>query len=142
MYEYKLNREHICPLEYGLKLFSGKWKTRVVCFINQRGVVRFRDIKESIAEITEPVLAATLKELQQDELIQKKQYDEVPLRVEYSITEKCASVIPIMQALCSWSEEYTDLKNRGLEEPCRSCFPRDDRKRKKEMQVPKLRPAR
>ncbi len=127
LYEHKLNREHICPLEYALRLFSGKWKTRVVCFINQKGDARFMDIREGIAEITEPVLAATLKELQRDELIQKRQYDEIPIRVEYSLTEKCASVIPIMQELCAWSETYTDLKNKGLDEPCRSCFVREKR---------------
>ena len=127
MYEHKLNREHICPLEYGLRLFSGKWKTRVVCYINQKGVTRFRDLKEDIDEITEPVLASTLKELLKEGMIRKRTYDEQPPRVEYSITEKCASVIPIMQELCAWSENYTDLKDQGMAEPCKSCFSRENR---------------
>jgi len=107
MYKKKLQEDIRCPLEYGLKIFGGKWKSRVICVLNEKKVLRYSQIRTEMANITDAVLASTLKELIADEIIERKAYDEIPPRVEYSLTNKGKSVVPILQSICHWSGVFT-----------------------------------
>ena len=106
MYKPKLEKDIHCPLEYGLNIFGGKWNSRVICVLNTMGTLRYSQIRNEMANITDSVLAATLKDLIKEELVERKQYDEIPPRVEYSLTDKGYSVVPIFQQICSWSGVY------------------------------------
>ena len=120
MYKPKLEKDIRCPLEYGLNIFGGKWNSRVICVLNTLGTLRYSQIRNEMANITDAVLAATLKYLIKDDLVERKQYDEIPPRVEYSLTDKGRSVVPIFQQICSWSGIYYneyDEKTRM----CRRC---------------------
>lgn len=120
-YEPKLEKEIMCPLEYGLDIFGGKWKSRIICVLSANNVMRYNEIKKELDNITDAVLAAMLKELIADEIINRKQYNEIPPRVEYALTENGKSVLPILQSICQWSRKHTkgDL-NKKLP-PCRTC---------------------
>lgn len=96
MYQPKLEKDIRCPLEYGLTVFGGKWKSRVICVLNEKGTLRYSSIRKEMTNITDAVLATTLKELIADDMIQRQQYDEIPPRVEYSLTAKGQSVVPIL----------------------------------------------
>ena len=87
MYQKKLETDIRCPLEYGLELFGGKWKSRVICVLNEKGTLRYSGIRKEMLNITDAVLAATLKELIHDDLVVRRQYNEIPPRVEYALTE-------------------------------------------------------
>lgn len=102
MYRKKLEADIRCPLEYGLGVFGGKWKSRVICVLNEKKVLRYSGIREEMLNITDAVLASVLKELIADGMIGRKQYDEIPPRVEYSLTPKGESVVPILQSICRW----------------------------------------
>ena len=102
MYVHKMERNVYCPTEYGVNIFGGKWKPRILCLLNIRGVMRYRDIKELTPGITDNVLANTMKDLIAAQLVERKQYNEVPLRVEYSLTDTGRSLIPVLHSICQW----------------------------------------
>lgn len=103
MYKKKMESGIRCPLEYGLEIFRGKWDSRVICVLNEKKVLRYSEIRKEMGNVTDAVLAATLKKLIANDLIQRKSYDEIPPRVEYSLSEKGQSVVPILQSICKWS---------------------------------------
>lgn len=74
-----------------------------------------------MANITDAVLATTLKELMNDAMIERQQFDEIPPRVEYRLTEKGRSVIPILQTICEWSGAYHKTDNENTRSQCQTC---------------------
>lgn len=121
MYHKKLPDDIRCPLEYGLKTFGGKWKSRVICVLAEKKTLRYSGIRHEMKNITDAVLAATLKELITDNLIVRQSYDEIPLRVEYSLTEKGKSVVPILQSICRWSGMFYKQESSNMMTQCERC---------------------
>ena len=116
MYKKKLEDDIRCPLEYGLELFGGKWKSRVICVLSTQGAIR----KEMI-NVSDAVLSATLKELIENKLVSRKQYDEIPPRVEYSLTKKGTSAVPILQSICKWSGMFERERSTNVMTQCQKC---------------------
>ncbi len=121
MYQKKSEADIRCPLEYGLELFGGKWKSRVICVLNEKGTLRYSSIRKEMLNITDAVLAATLKELINDGLVARKQYDEIPPRVEYSLTDKGLSVVPILQNICKWAGIFQKESSDNMMTQCQKC---------------------
>lgn len=121
MYKPKLEKDIRCPLEYGLAVFGGKWKSRVLCVLAEKGTLRYSSLRKEMFNITDAVLAATLKELITDNMIMRKQFDEIPPRVEYALTDKGSSVIPILQNICKWSGAYHKEDNENTLSQCQKC---------------------
>ena len=121
MYKPKLEKDIRCPLEYGLEVFGGKWKSRIICVLAQNKVLRYSSLKKEMVNITDAVLAAALKELLADGIVDRKQYPEIPPKVEYSLSAKGISVVPILQSICQWSG-MTEKQNcaRTLKQ-CEKC---------------------
>lgn len=69
MYQKKLEEDIRCPLEYGLELFGGKWKSRIICVLAAKQVLRYSEIRKEMVNITDAVLASTLKELLVSQII-------------------------------------------------------------------------
>ena len=93
-------------LAYTLKLIKGKYKMRVLYTLMEFGAVRFGEMKRYLGEISFFMLNRTLKELEADELIKRKEYNQLPLKVEYSLTERGQSLIPLLDGLCAWGEKH------------------------------------
>jgi DNA-binding HxlR family transcriptional regulator len=121
MYKRKTEKIIACPLEYGLDVFSGKWKSRLICVIYHNPKIRYNELKKQLPEITDPVLSLTLKDLCEDELIGRVQYDEIPPRVEYELTDKGLSVVPVLQHICRWSNDYSPENPRRDLPHCKNC---------------------
>lgn len=121
MYKPKLEKDIRCPLEYGLDIFGGKWKPRIICVLAEKKILRYSALRKEMVNITDAVLASTLKELICDEIIERKQYDEIPPRVEYSLTSKGESVVPILQSICKWSGAYHKEDNENTLLQCQKC---------------------
>lgn len=119
-YQKKIENKIRCPFEYGLQVFGGKWKARVLCLLNKYPALRFSEISQNMENIADGVLAATLKDLMEEELVTRTAYNEVPPRVEYSLTEKGLSVAPILKIICMWSGQYYTPTDELLS-PCRDC---------------------
>ena len=120
-YKKKLEDDIRCPLEYGLTLFGGKWRSRIICVLFAHKKLRYGEIRKEMYNITDAVLAATLKDLIEDGLIKRKSYDEIPPRVEYSLTEKGRSVVPILQSICKWSGIFYKEDNDNEMVQCQKC---------------------
>ncbi|AVK49354.1 HxlR family transcriptional regulator [Clostridium sp. MF28] len=121
MYKHKLDKEIRCPLEYGIDIFGGKWKARIICILSEKGLLRYNEVRRELTDITDAVLSATLKELIADNIITRMQYNEIPPRVEYALTEKGRTVIPILQSICRWSGAYHKNDNKSVLTQCQKC---------------------
>ena len=74
-----------------------------------------------MSNITDAVLASTLKEMIADEIVTRKSYDEIPPRVEYSLTEKGQSVVPILQSICQWAGIFYKEDSEHVMTQCQKC---------------------
>ena len=118
MYVHKMERNIYCPTEYGVNIFGGKWKPRILCLLNIRGAMRYKEIKELTPGITDNVLANTMKDLIAAQLVERKQYNEVPLRVEYSLTDTGRSLIPVLHSICQWRVKAYGEEVAGTVKTC------------------------
>lgn len=91
---------------YTLSLINGKYKMTVLYILMERGVVRFNEMKRYIGNISYKTLSTTLKELEADQLVHREEYPQIPPKVEYSLTERGRSLIPILDALCEWGDKH------------------------------------
>lgn len=91
---------------YTLSLINGKYKMTILYTIAQFGTIRTNEMQRYIEDISFKTLSANLKELEQDGLISRKEYRQVPPRVEYSLTEKGKTLIPILNAMCAWGYNH------------------------------------
>lgn len=121
MYQPKREKDLRCPLEYGLEVFGGKWKSRIICVLGQQKVLRYNALKKEMVNITDAVLAAALKELMADNIVVRKQYSEIPPKVEYSLSARGESVLPLLIGICHWAgmiEKENCPQNLKLCEKC------------------------
>ena len=94
-----------CGLKKVINIVGGKWKIMILCVIDNNEVVRYGEIRRTVHGITNTMLANSLKELETDGLVERKMYDEMPVRVEYNLTDKAKSLIPILLELKKWGED-------------------------------------
>jgi len=120
-YELKHEKEIMCPLEHGLDVFGGKWKSRIICVLSVNNVMRYSEIRKELGNITDGVLTAMLKELIEDKIINRNQYNEIPVRVEYALTEEGKSVLPILTSICQWSRRHSEVDLDKKLTPCTTC---------------------
>ena len=94
-----------CPVETTLLLIGDKWKVLILRDLTP-GTKRFGELKKSIGSVSQKVLTAQLRDMEQNGLVHRKVYAEVPPRVEYSLTDLGRSLKPILEALRIWGEEF------------------------------------
>ena len=94
-----------CPVETTLSLIGDKWKVLILRDLIT-GTKRFGELKKSIGTVSQKVLTAQLRNMEENGLVHREVYAEVPPRVEYSLTELGQSLKPILDALQNWGEEY------------------------------------
>lgn len=89
---------------YTMRLIQGKYKMFILYTLMHYKTVRFNEMKRYIGNISYKTLSATLKELESDKLIHRKEYPQIPPKVEYSLSERGKSLIPILDTMCEWGE--------------------------------------
>ena len=90
---------------YTLSLISGKWKLLILYNLGKQGTIRFNEMQRILGKITYRTLSANLKELGADGLVHRQEYPQIPPKVEYRLTERGQSLLPILSAMCQWGEE-------------------------------------
>ena len=90
---------------YTLSLINGKYKMTILYTLMEFGVVRFNEMKKYIGEISYKTLSTTLKELEADHLVHRKEYPQIPPKVEYSLTERGKSLIPLLDGMVEWGDK-------------------------------------
>ncbi|WP_331681732.1 winged helix-turn-helix transcriptional regulator [Romboutsia sp.] len=94
-----------CEIELTLAVIGGKWKPIILWFLGTTGKKRFGEMKKLLNGITHKTLTTQLRELEYNKLVHREVFPEVPPRVEYSITEKGKTLMPILQMMCKWGRE-------------------------------------
>lgn len=93
-----------CAVDYAFQRIGGKYKGRIL-WVLRDGCLRYGELKRAIVGITPKMLTQTLKELEEDGLVSRKVYLEVPPKVEYSLTETAKELIPFISQMRSWGEK-------------------------------------
>lgn len=93
-----------CSIEYTLSVIGGKWKSVILWHLGVEGTYRYNELRRIMPGITHKMLSQQLKELEEEGLINRKQYNEIPPKVEYSLSEKGHTIIPILEAMHRWGE--------------------------------------
>ena len=101
-------KKFYCPVDYAFQRIGGKYKGRILWYLGD-GLLRYGALKRIVEGITPKMLTQTLKELEVDGLISRKVYLEVPLRVEYSLTEMGQELIPFINQMRIWGEKQISL---------------------------------
>ncbi len=97
--------KHACPAETALQLVSGRWKLMVIFWLLQ-GEQRFNALQRNLGGITHRTLARQLREMEADGLVERRDYGEIPPRVDYRLTARGRSLQPILKAMEDWTVQY------------------------------------
>lgn len=102
------NEVNIKPFAYAISLIDGKWKMHILFWLWKKQVLRYGELKRSLGTISHKMLSTQLKELETDNIIIRKEYPQVPPKVEYSLSQRGLSIMPVLQCLCEWGQNHID----------------------------------
>ena len=100
-----------CPITNSLKLIGGKWKIAIIYNL-RKGPTRFGELKKLLSPITQQMLSKQLREMERDQLINRRVYEIVPPKVEYSLTKVGLSLNPILDSWCKWGNENQEFMKK------------------------------
>ncbi|MCC6724230.1 MAG: helix-turn-helix transcriptional regulator [Saprospiraceae bacterium] len=102
------SKKEECPVRNVLSRLGDKWSLLVLLLLNDGETLRFNQISHVLGDISQKMLTTTLRSLEADGLVNRKMYAEIPPRVEYSLTERGRSLIPVLRQLVDWAVENID----------------------------------
>ncbi len=107
-----IENERLCDtgFSYTLSLISGKYKMTILYTLMEFGIVRYNELHRYIKGITYKTLSSSLRELEADGLVHRKEYPQIPPKVEYSLTEQGKSLMPLLDGLCEWGDKHRKTK--------------------------------
>lgn len=97
-----------CPMRRTLELLSGKWRTHIIYELCKKPSCRFSELKKAVPRITNTMLTATLRDLESLGIVHRRQFNEIPPHVEYSLTEKGKALLPVFFELAKWGETFLE----------------------------------
>ena len=102
-----------CPVETTLSLIGNKWQVLILRDLTLNGTMRFKELQRSIGKVSQKVLTANLRSMENAGLVHREVYAEVPPRVEYSLTDTGKTLKPVIDALWAWGESYKKSLREG-----------------------------
>lgn len=108
----KDNHQFSCPIGATLDIIAGKWKPEILWHLTDE-TMRFNQLQRAIGNVSQKMLTQQLRELQRDGLILRKQYEEIPPKVEYSSTKLAQSLKPLFNDLIEWSSTHIEEINKS-----------------------------
>ena len=112
------NKYGRCPVHYTLSQLEGKWKWIILWQIHEAGVVRYNKLKETLSPVAHKTLSQQLKEMEAGGLIHREQYNQVPPKVEYSLTEKGKTLLPILNLMNEWGKANMIAEKLEVHKTC------------------------
>lgn len=109
----------VCPIKHLMSILGGKWKLPIICILSSEVPQRYSAVKRKLGDITDVMLSQSLRELEAAGLIHREQYNEIPPRVEYTLTERGRSALPFLTQAANWAIE--DMKASALPLFCEHC---------------------
>lgn len=107
--------DHICPIVYALSIIGQKWKIPILWHLADEGTLRYNELKRGVHGITNIMLTKSLQELEEHHLIHRRQYDTVPPKVEYSLTERGETLIPLLREFDRWGRCQIEMDRSAKE---------------------------
>jgi DNA-binding HxlR family transcriptional regulator len=95
-----------CPIRNILSRMSDKWSLLILRSLQKNGTMRYKELLAAIPDISQKMLSSTLKRLEEDHLINRKMYPEIPPRVEYKLTETAKDLMPALQMMIDWAQVH------------------------------------
>ncbi|GIN71837.1 transcriptional regulator [Bacillus sp. J14TS2] len=105
-----------CRVEDALSILVGKWKPIILLHLLQEGTKRFSELKRSMPGITQKMLTKQLRELEEEDIVERVVYPQVPPKVEYSVTEYGKGLEPILEAMHEWGTKHTQHKKQKVDQ--------------------------
>jgi DNA-binding HxlR family transcriptional regulator len=118
----KKDLKSTCEIEVAFSVVGGKWKPLILWLLGKFGKLRFGQLQNFIPDITHRILTKQLRELENNQLIIRQIYSEVPPKVEYSITDKGIAVLPIFDMMCDWASDNNYFGYELEYNLCEDCF--------------------
>ena len=94
-----------CPVTYTLSILGGKWNWLIIYLLFEHNILRYGELKNRLLGITHKMLSQQLKELDAANLINRKEYQQIPPKVEYSLSEQGKTLLPILNLMCEWGRK-------------------------------------
>lgn len=107
----KGEKGHVCPINATLEAIGGKWKAKIIWYLIE-DKKRFGELKRCIPEATEKMLIQQLRELEDDKIVKRKVFRQVPPKVEYALTDFGRSLVPVLDAMGEWGLAFVGKKNQ------------------------------
>ena len=101
--------EKVCPIVYALDMIGQKWKIPILWHLADEGTLRYNELKRCIYGITNIMLTKSLQELEERGLVHREEYGTIPTKVEYSLTERGQTLIPLLKDFDKWGKEQVRL---------------------------------
>lgn len=101
--DYETHRPYF---DYTHSLISGKWKRKIIYHLSYHKVLRYNKLRRTLDKITHKTLSQTLKEMIQDGLVERREFPQIPPKVEYRLTEKGTELLDVIIVMCKWGEKY------------------------------------
>jgi DNA-binding HxlR family transcriptional regulator len=105
-------KEYRCPVELTINLIGGKWKSVLIWELSEK-TLRFNELTRLFPNVTRKMLTQQLKEMQRDGLVLRKEYSQIPPKVEYSLTDFGRTFMPILLSMNQWGKDYLDENNEN-----------------------------
>lgn len=110
--KYEFNLQQICPATFAFHVISGKWNLPILAFLSEEESIRYNELKRKLHGITGTTLTNCLKDLIDHGIIHREQYNEIPPRVEYSLTPSGRELVPLIESIVAWGENNIHILNK------------------------------
>lgn len=105
----EMSTDEICPVLYTMSILGQRWKLPILWHLADEGTLRYNELKRGIPLITNIMLTQSLRELERSYLVERKNYDSIPPRVEYSLSKRGETLIPILKQIREWGKDWMEL---------------------------------
>lgn len=119
-------QSEICPLRLTMDIVGGKWRLSIICLLKDGRPLRYNQIKKGVPGITNVMLSQSLKHLEEYEIITRKQYNEVPVRVEYQLTDNGRTLLNLLEKFSEWGNQYIS-RYPTYQSHCENCLLQESR---------------
>lgn len=118
-----MNKEQseICPLRLAMDIVGGKWRLSIICLLKDGKPLRYNQIKRGVPGITNVMLSQSLKHLEEYGIVNRQQYNEVPVRVEYQLTDNGRTLLNVLRQLNDWGNQYISQDSKYVSH-CKNCL--------------------
>lgn len=119
-----MSQLEICPLRLAMDVVGGKWRLSIICLMKDGAPIRYNQIKRGVPGITNVMLSQSLKHLVEYGIVHRMQYNEVPVRVEYQLTDNGRELLTLLEKFNEWGNKYIS-RHQEYRSHCNNCLFRE-----------------